>query len=642
MSAAPSSDRLPQIGKYELLEELGHGGMATVYRARDPRLERDVAVKLIHTHLREHAEVRSRFVAEAKAVAKLRHPGIVDVYDVAEDDDPERYLVVELIRGTTLRKLLDSHPTMPAEIVAILGSILCDAVQHAHDAGVIHRDIKPENVLVEIAPPPGDGAAVPAARASNSGAAGSDPQAADRSGTSSSRRGRVRVKLTDFGIAKVLDAQGVTSTGQILGSPAHMAPEQIEAGEIGPHTDVFALGVLMYECMVGHLPFHGSNPAQVLRRVLGGTYDAPDAERPEIGARWAAILAGALQHEIANRTKSAAELAESIARELTALGIDDRTKWLEDYFASPDEARAELVASIVPRLIERGEREHRNGAALAAAGDLNRALALRPHDLAILKRVGTLARARAMREWVRKAVLLAACASLVGVLAFGTTRLVKSQRARGDVVPVIASAPLVATAEPATPAVTSAPASASSGSEARGAEPATVSPTSSALVAVSRGALDARVGRVQRRVRFHATPEGARLTLNGTELAWFGQVHVLAPGSYSVTGAMPADVPCCEPVTLGVTVTAPPKEAPDELQTVAVPLTIKPARAMLAGSPAGSSMTCDNGLTVAQQGIASVRMTRVEWAGACSFSPGGTKRRVTLRAGELTKVSWPR
>ena len=157
MSAAASAGpAFPRLDKYELLEEIGHGGMATVYRARDPRLGREVAVKLIHRHLRENAEVGTRFVAEARAAAKLRHPGIVDVFDVSNEDDPERYLVAELIRGTTLRKVLLAHRDMPAEVGAAIVAQLCEAVEHAHASSIIHRDIKPENVLVELPGSPRD------------------------------------------------------------------------------------------------------------------------------------------------------------------------------------------------------------------------------------------------------------------------------------------------------------------------------------------------------------------------------------------------------------------------------------------------------------------------------------------------------
>src|SRR5690606_245049 len=208
---------------------------------------------------------------------------------------------------------------------------------HAHNQGVIHRDIKPENVLCELP----RRRPVPSAEQD----AGSERDASDTLSSESeappykqissarSDRARVVVKLTDFGIAKVLDAQGVTSTGQILGSPAHMAPEQIEGGDIGAHTDVFALGVLFYECMVGHLPFEGKNPAQVLRRVLEGSFEPADAEHPEVGGRWAAIVADALATRIEARTASAAELGARIDEELAVLGIDDPKAELFAFFA---------------------------------------------------------------------------------------------------------------------------------------------------------------------------------------------------------------------------------------------------------------------------------------------------------------------
>src|SRR5579884_2580973 len=177
---AARTDRLPQLARFDVLEEIGHGGMATVYRARDNRLAREVALKVIHPHLRDSREVVARFNTEAKAVAKLRHPNIVDVYDVSEPDEPEQYLVAELVRGTTLRKLLQQRGAMPPEVAAAVAVELLGALAHAHASGVVHRDVKPENVLIERRPP-GDGA----------------------------EEERVVVKLTDFGIAKLLDAQGM-------------------------------------------------------------------------------------------------------------------------------------------------------------------------------------------------------------------------------------------------------------------------------------------------------------------------------------------------------------------------------------------------------------------------------------------------
>jgi eukaryotic-like serine/threonine-protein kinase len=270
-------EQVPDLVKYELQEKIGLGGMATVYRARDKRLGRDVAVKLIHAHLRENSEVAVRFVSEARAVARLRHPNVVEVYDVSDENEPERYLVVELVRGTTLRALVSKHKKLPAELTAAIGLEVAAALSHAHQQGIIHRDVKPENVLIELATP-------------NSSPA-----------PTSDRPDRPRVKLTDFGIAKLLDAQGVTSTGQVLGSPAHMAPEQIEGGDVGARADVFALGVMLYECMVGRLPFDGKNPAQVLRRVLEGSYPPAVREEPKVGARFGDALAHALVREASGR-----------------------------------------------------------------------------------------------------------------------------------------------------------------------------------------------------------------------------------------------------------------------------------------------------------------------------------------------------
>src|SRR5882672_5609326 len=118
--------------------------MATVYRARDRRLGREVAVKLIHAHLRENVEVAVRFVSEARAVARLRHPNIVEVFDISDEDEPERYLVVELVRGTTLRALLSRHRRLPPELSAAIGLEIASALTHAHEEGIIHRDVKPE------------------------------------------------------------------------------------------------------------------------------------------------------------------------------------------------------------------------------------------------------------------------------------------------------------------------------------------------------------------------------------------------------------------------------------------------------------------------------------------------------------------
>src|SRR5262249_30686337 len=147
---------------------------------------------------------------------------------------------------------------------------------------------------------------------------------------------RVLVKLTDFGIAKLLDAQGVTSTGQVLGSPAHMAPEQIEGGEVDARADVFSLGVLLYECMVGHLPFEGNNPAQVRRRVLDGIYPSAEREKPSVGKVWSQILDRALARAAEDRYADANAMRDALLAELKRVGVDAPRAELEAWLDDPE------------------------------------------------------------------------------------------------------------------------------------------------------------------------------------------------------------------------------------------------------------------------------------------------------------------
>jgi len=396
--ATKATQRMPHITKYEVIEEIGHGGMATVYRAHDRRLCRDVAIKVIHRHLRDSVEIAHRFFVEAKAVAKLRHENIVEVYDVSSPDEEEQYLVVELVRGLSLRKILETRGALPPEVAGQIALELLAALSHAHGAGVIHRDIKPENVIIEYA---GAGA----------GAAKNEPSG-----------GQAKVKLTDFGIAKLLDSQGVTSTGQVLGSPAHMAPEQIEGGEVDARADVFGTGVLLYECLVGHLPFEGSNPAQVLRRVLEGTYPSAELERPTVGKIWSKLLDRALHRTVEGRFQDANEMREALREELRRLdatsGPGDIETWLDD----PDAYRVTHESTLIKRLCELAKGERSRGDAVAAAADYNRALAYAPHDKSLLRIVSTMHRSEARRRILKRLTPVVLSAILCGVVAFFAVR----------------------------------------------------------------------------------------------------------------------------------------------------------------------------------------------------------------------------
>ncbi|MFP2899239.1 serine/threonine-protein kinase, partial [Corallococcus sp. 4LFB] len=193
-------------GRYQLEQELGRGGMATVFLARDLRLSRRVAVKVMHPGM--EARLTERFRQEAEVVASLQHPNVLAVHDFGEDAVRGPFLVCEWVQGENLRELARRLAPMPPEAVALLGWELARALEAAHARGVVHRDVKPENVLVARGGP---------------------------------------LKLADFGIAALADGARLTSTGAIIGSLAYMAPERIDTGAWSPASDVYAVGVVLFE-----------------------------------------------------------------------------------------------------------------------------------------------------------------------------------------------------------------------------------------------------------------------------------------------------------------------------------------------------------------------------------------------------------
>ena len=666
---APISARdpsFPRIDKFELIEEIGHGGMATVYRARDPRLGREVAVKVIHKHLRENLEVGTRFVAEARAAAKLRHPGIVDVFDVSPEDDVERYLVVELLRGTTLRKVLQEHRDMPAEIGAAIVLQISEALEHAHASAIVHRDVKPENVLVEL---PADRAAVSGAQgkavppadpqnetpAPSLGSPASPVSAPADSGPKKHARHDpgVVIKITDFGIAKILDAQSMTSTGQVLGSPAHMAPEQIEGGDVDARTDVFALGVLMYECLVGHLPFEGKNPAQVLRRVLAGTYAAPDAERATVGGRWSRLVARALARDPQERTASAAQLAEQIRQELVALGIEDGHAEINAYFEDPRGYTESQAARLVPRLVARGEASRKSGDIPGAAADFNRALALSPADLAILRRIGQLTSSAGRRQMLRRAGAIVAGSVVLGLGAFQVARAVKASSAahaaahgETDAAAFDEDAPLGPEGPDGPPGVDGVPPGpASSGRSAtepvgkRLHVPATPGFTLAPVVLPSATAAPSGT----RMVQFVLNPKGAKLTVDGSPRSSFFPLS-LPVGPHAVE-VIPNVDRCCKKLAVTVTVEPPPPSAPASVQQFSLAMEIRPATVTLSGAPQNGQLSCPElSMTCFAGSSKQVKLPEASWTGTCRLAvPDKPPRsvRVTLNAGDTNAIPWP-
>ncbi len=562
--------RVPLLTKYDVLEELGHGGMATVYRAHDRRLARDVAIKVLHPHLRDSVEIAHRFEAEAKAVAKLRHRNIVEVFDVSSADEPEQYLVVEFVRGQTLRKLLQTSGALPPEIAAALAIELLGALAHAHHVGVVHRDVKPENVLLEhFGEAPAVSNPVPSSSALTEG-----PR---RTQIDSNRGERVGVKLTDFGIAKLLDAQGVTSTGQVLGSPAHMAPEQIEGGEVDGRADVFGMGVLLYECMVGHLPFEGNNPAQVLRRVLDGLYPSAERERPSVGKIYSQILDRALARQASDRYASAEEMREALAAELSRLGVATPRSELESFFDDPDAWSLAHDKRLIGRLCELGGDARKRGDAVAAAADYNRALAYAPNDPQLLRIVASMHRAEARMRLARRVGPLLLGAVTLGTCAFFVARSLKGTTSSAIARQTSSSERAPATAfDPGSPPPPSAPPS---------TQP--ITPPAAAKVQAVQAA-DAAAARRKRTVTFTSLqPQfGMKLHVDGAPapdpapgaslLLPDERAHTLSFACQDRDGN-----PLCVPKTILIA-------AGETEQSLDVQLAILPARLLIEGDPGRS------------------------------------------------------
>jgi len=268
-----------KIGRYEILDELGHGAMGSVFRAKDPAMDRVVAVKTILASAldsEQGAEFRQRFYREARAAGALAHPGIVPVFDVGEADGVP-YLVMEFVQGQTLANQMKRGERASLDRVCEIGQKIAEALGYAHRNGVVHRDIKPENILL----------------------------------TSREVYGEERPKITDFGIAK-LGGGEFTMTGQFLGTPAFMPPEQFTGEPIDGRTDLFSLGVILYWMATGEKPFGGETMTSVSYKIVHTDPIPPAKLNPAIPARLESVILQCLAKNPANRPQTGEELAGAL------------------------------------------------------------------------------------------------------------------------------------------------------------------------------------------------------------------------------------------------------------------------------------------------------------------------------------------
>lgn len=335
------------IDKYEILQKIGEGGMATVYRARHLTLQREVALKILHPHLSSTSRNRQRFEQEARAIERLEHTNILKIIDFSGHDKRDCYIVTEFIEGISLQELLKERKMYPnpqkhrlvSEIVALIGLKLLSALEYAHNKGIIHRDLKPANVMLR------------------------------RDGT---------VKLMDFGIAKILDEGNLTVTGTLIGSPAYMSPQQALEQPIDLRSDFFSLGTLLYHLVTGQLPFNGSNSSIILKNIIENNHTPANVLFQDISTELSDLLEALLQTDPNARPSTHEDICTRLHQTLMEAGISEKEEnWSLRYWLSDTEGYEQrLQKEIIESLLEQGKSYMEQGAHLEAHNMFNRLLAI--------------------------------------------------------------------------------------------------------------------------------------------------------------------------------------------------------------------------------------------------------------------------
>ncbi|MFZ2541925.1 MAG: serine/threonine-protein kinase [Gallionella sp.] len=266
-----AEEMISQLGRYEVLGELGQGAMGVVYKARDPLIDRVVAIKTINLGLalEEKEEYESRFYQEAKAAGRLNHPNIVTIYDVGKNGDVA-YIAMEFLEGRELRGIMNDDGLLSVGQVLDIVAQVAQGLAYAHEHDIVHRDVKPSNVMVV------------------------------RDG---------HVKITDFGIARMSSSAVRTQTGMVLGSPKYMSPEQVTGKLIDQRSDIFSLGVVLYEMLTGQAPFNGDNVNAIMYQTLNAIPASPNSLNPEVPEMIDFIVAKALAKKLEDRYQNARDFA---------------------------------------------------------------------------------------------------------------------------------------------------------------------------------------------------------------------------------------------------------------------------------------------------------------------------------------------
>ncbi len=279
--ASTSSQMIGTVlsGRYRLQAKLGSGGMSTVFLARDQTLDREVAVKVMHREMTEQADQLERFRQEARAVAKISHPNVVAVIDAGEDRG-HPYIVFEYVEGETLKQRINRVGALDPQEALAYAIEIARGLTVAHSRNMVHRDIKPQNVLIDA---------------------------------------EGRAKLTDFGISRQLEQNGMTATGRVLGTTDYVAPEQAMGRGVDPRSDIYSLGVVLYEMLVGQVPFHADSQVGVAMKHVNEELPDVQQRRPEISAAAALVVERATSKDPAKRYQDVGEMIDDLS---TALEVE--------------------------------------------------------------------------------------------------------------------------------------------------------------------------------------------------------------------------------------------------------------------------------------------------------------------------------
>jgi Tol biopolymer transport system component/predicted Ser/Thr protein kinase len=284
------------VSHYKILEKLGEGGMGVVYKAHDTKLDRLVALKFLPHGITVSEEDKARFLQEARAASAVMHPNVCVIYDIAEHED-QQFIVMEYVDGKTLRQIIPVQRMRDAITYAIQ---IGEALQEAHSKGVVHRDVKTDNIMVNT---------------------------------------KNQIKVMDFGLAKLKGSLKLTRTSSTVGTLAYMAPEQIQGGEVDARSDIFSFGVVLYEMLTGHLPFHGEHEAAMMYSIVNEDPESVLRYRPDLSAELDRIIHRALEKDPEDRYQSAADMVSELRKVLKQTTKVVRTSVLQKEIPGAEGAR---------------------------------------------------------------------------------------------------------------------------------------------------------------------------------------------------------------------------------------------------------------------------------------------------------------